>query len=459
MGCSLSKPRLFFDLFLSRFLSFTEMTPKERDRLTKELKSLKRKGGLARDLPKKARIEMTPKERDRLTKELKSLKRKGGLAGDLPKKARIGESSQAMPIQAMPDPEPATIVPSPTSSEEVIMAPKHYLAFTPAPRWVTHSSASKEQSEHTPSTSASTAQEPPLLASTPSTTSTPPIIFTPLAAEPLPSLISETYATTQASECTSSSRTFYGPTRMVHMWNRQHLMMVYYDAEGRPVIMAPKHYLAFTPAPRWVTHSSASKEQSEHTPSTSASTAQEPPLLTSTPSTTFTPPIIFTPLAAEPLPSLISETYATTQASECTSSSRTFYGPTRMVHMWNRQHLMMVYYDAEGRPDQLNTLVSEGPDTSGPHDHLSQEELEEALARVDHAVMQTDWAEERASHLESIMRDMMSTLNVHFGVTDFEDMLAHISAPTAAPTLTSALAPASTLAPGDNDDDVDLGDF
>ncbi|KAG1362713.1 hypothetical protein COCNU_10G009320 [Cocos nucifera] len=39
--------------------------------------------------------------------------------GDLPKKAHIGESSHTMPIQAMPTPETATTVPSPTPSEEV----------------------------------------------------------------------------------------------------------------------------------------------------------------------------------------------------------------------------------------------------------------------------------------------------------------------------------------------------
>ncbi|EHA8586791.1 hypothetical protein COCNU_scaffold000955G000020 [Cocos nucifera] len=90
------------------------MTPKERDHLTKELKCLKRKGGPIGDLPKKARIEMTPEERDHLTKGLECLKRKGG-----PKKARIGESSHAVPIQAMPVPEPATTIPSSTPSEEV----------------------------------------------------------------------------------------------------------------------------------------------------------------------------------------------------------------------------------------------------------------------------------------------------------------------------------------------------
>ncbi|KAG1363590.1 hypothetical protein COCNU_11G004170 [Cocos nucifera] len=63
--------------------------------------------------------EMTPKERDCLTKGLKSLKRKGGTVGDLPKKVRIGESNHAMLIQAMPAPEPATTIPSLIPFEEV----------------------------------------------------------------------------------------------------------------------------------------------------------------------------------------------------------------------------------------------------------------------------------------------------------------------------------------------------
>ncbi|EHA8591425.1 hypothetical protein COCNU_scaffold052174G000010 [Cocos nucifera] len=100
---------------------------------------------------------------------------------------------------------------------------------------------------------------------------------------------------------------------------------------------SPKCYLAFTPAPRWVTHSSASEEQSEHTPSTSTSTAQGPLPSTSTSPTT------------EPLPSPISETHATMQASECASSSQIFHGPTHMAHVWNHQHQVMVYYDAEER--------------------------------------------------------------------------------------------------------------
>ncbi|EHA8586714.1 hypothetical protein COCNU_scaffold000782G000010 [Cocos nucifera] len=63
--------------------------------------------------------EMTLEEHDHLTKGLKSLKKKDGLTGDLPKKARIGEFSHAIPIQAMPAPEPATIILSPTPSKEV----------------------------------------------------------------------------------------------------------------------------------------------------------------------------------------------------------------------------------------------------------------------------------------------------------------------------------------------------
>ncbi|KAG1366528.1 hypothetical protein COCNU_13G003180 [Cocos nucifera] len=89
----------------------------------------------------------------------------------------------------------------------VTMAPKYYLAFIPAPRRVTHSSTSKEQSKHTLSTSTLAAQGPPPLKSTPSMASTPPI------AESLPSSISEIHATTQAFECASSSRIFHGPTQ------------------------------------------------------------------------------------------------------------------------------------------------------------------------------------------------------------------------------------------------------
>ncbi|EHA8590195.1 hypothetical protein COCNU_scaffold016072G000010 [Cocos nucifera] len=63
--------------------------------------------------------EMTPKERDRLTKKLKSLKRKGDPIGDLPKKACTSESSHVVLIQAMPTSELATTVPSLTLSKEV----------------------------------------------------------------------------------------------------------------------------------------------------------------------------------------------------------------------------------------------------------------------------------------------------------------------------------------------------
>ncbi|EHA8591318.1 hypothetical protein COCNU_scaffold043140G000010 [Cocos nucifera] len=51
----------------------------------------------------------------------------------------------------------------------ITMAPKCHLAFTPAPRQVTRSSTSEEQSEYTPSTSTSIAQEPLPPASTPPT--------------------------------------------------------------------------------------------------------------------------------------------------------------------------------------------------------------------------------------------------------------------------------------------------
>ena len=66
-----------------------------------------------------------------------------------------------------------------------------------------------------------------------------------------------------------------------------------------------------------------------------------------------------------------------------------------------------------------------------------------------------DRVEEHTSHLKGIVRDMMSTLSMCFGVMDFEDMLARIPASASASAPTLALAPA----PDDDDDDVDLGDF
>ncbi|EHA8589391.1 hypothetical protein COCNU_scaffold009604G000010 [Cocos nucifera] len=91
---------------------------------------------------------------------------------------------------------------------------------------------------------------------------------------------------------------------------------------------------------------------------------------------------------------------------------------------------------------------------------ISWEELEEALTQADHATTRADWAEERASHLEGIVRDMIPTLSAHFGIIGFEDMLAHI--PAQALALVPAPARASALAHNDddnNDDDVDLEDF
>ena len=80
---------------------------------------------------------------------------------------------------------------------------------------------------------------------------------------------------------------------------------------------------------------------------------------------------------------------------------------------------------------------------------VSREKLEEALAWADHAATQADQAEECASHLKGIMRDMMSMLNARFEVMSFEDILARI--PALAPILASAF--------GDDDDDVDLENF
>ncbi|KAG1334431.1 hypothetical protein COCNU_03G005500 [Cocos nucifera] len=119
------------------------------------------------------------------------------------------------------------------------------------------------------------------------------------------------------------------------------------ERERDGITMVPKCHLVFTPVPQWVMHSSASEEQSEHTPFTSTSTAQGPPPSASTPSTISTPP------TAEPLPSSILETHAIMQASEYASSNRTFCGPIRMAHVWNRQHQVMVYYDAEERAQRL----------------------------------------------------------------------------------------------------------
>ncbi|KAG1330946.1 hypothetical protein COCNU_02G009140 [Cocos nucifera] len=352
----------------------------------------------------------------------------------------------------------------------VMMAPKHHLAFTPASRWVTRSSASEEQSEYTPSISTSAAQRPPPLISILQMVSTPP------TSEPPPSSISPTHATPPASECASSSRIFFDPTRMAHVRNRQHQMMVQYDLKerlvGKTVMMAPKHHLAFTPASRWVTRSSASEEQSEYTPSISTSAAQRPPPLISILQMVSTPP------TSEPPPSSISPTHATPPASECASSSRIFSDPTRMAHVRNRQHQMMVQYDLKerlvGKTDQLDVLVSEDPDTSDPHDHLSQilgpkhsgrircsrKELEAALAWADHAATRADWAEERTSHLADIVRDMVSMLSVRFGgvFMSFGDILACIPSPALAPAPAPAPPPTRGPSLGD-DDDVDLGDF
>ena len=69
------------------------------------------------------------------------------------------------------------------------------------------------------------------------------------------------------------------------------------------------------------------------------------------------------------------------------------------------------------------------------------------MAWADHAATRIDRAEEHASHLKGIVRDMMSMLSMHFRVMGFKNMLAHIS----------TLAPAPTS--GDDDDNIDLGDF
>ncbi|EHA8586875.1 hypothetical protein COCNU_scaffold001097G000030 [Cocos nucifera] len=139
--------------------------------------------------------------------------------------------------------------------------------------------------------------------------------------------------------------------------------------------------------------------------------------------------------------------------------------------------------------DQLDALTSESSDTSGPHDHLSlvlgskhsrrircrpehtltsywseasvssqtsgavsRKELEAVLAWADHAATWADQTEERASHLEDIMRDMVSTLSTYFegAFMGFEDMLVRIPAPALPPARASSF---------EDDDDVDLGDF
>ncbi|KAG1347620.1 hypothetical protein COCNU_06G014490 [Cocos nucifera] len=112
---------------------------------------------------------------------------------------------------------------------------------------------------------------------------------------------------------------------------------------------------------------------------------------------------------------------------------------------------------SDARPDTRQQAIGPRQASSQTFGDVNRKELEEVLARADHAATQTDRAEEHASHLEGIVRDMISMLSAYFGVTGFEDMLAHISASA----LTLAPAPAPTLAPGDDNDDndVDLSDF
>ncbi|EHA8586314.1 hypothetical protein COCNU_scaffold000179G000010 [Cocos nucifera] len=140
-------------------------------------------------------------------------------------------------------------------------------------------------------------------------------------------------------------------------------------------------------------HSSASEEQSEHTLSTSASATQEPP------SSASTPPMVSTPLATVPLPLSIFEAHATMQASKCASSSQIFHGPIRAS----------------------SSQIFHGPIPSAL-----------ALAPAPPSV---------PSLALGIVRDMMSMLSMYFGVMDFEDMLARISASAL------ALAPAPPSVP------------
>ncbi|KAG1363586.1 hypothetical protein COCNU_11G004130 [Cocos nucifera] len=62
---------------------------------------------------------MTLEEPNCLAKKIKFLKRKGSSIGEPPKKARTRESSQAVPIQAMPGPEPTTTASSSILPDEV----------------------------------------------------------------------------------------------------------------------------------------------------------------------------------------------------------------------------------------------------------------------------------------------------------------------------------------------------
>ncbi|KAG1330974.1 hypothetical protein COCNU_02G009420 [Cocos nucifera] len=101
------------------------------------------------------------------------------------------------------------------------------------------------------------------------------------------------------------------------------------------------------------------------------------------------------------------------------------------------------------------------------YDFLDHERARDARLKKIRELYQSykvDWAEEHTSHLESIMRDMMSMLSMHFEGTfkGFEDMLVCIPtlALTPAPASILASIPALARAPSPrDDDDTDLGDF
>ncbi|EHA8589584.1 hypothetical protein COCNU_scaffold011181G000010 [Cocos nucifera] len=171
--------------------------------------------------------------------------------------------------------------------------------------------------------------------------------------------------------------------------------------------------------------------------------------------------------------------------------SRIFCGSIHMVHVLNRQHQMMVQYDAEGRPvgktaQEMHSFFGvlrmyDFPDHKRTRDAQLKkikelyrgykEEFKEVLAWANHAAMWADWTEEHASHPKNIMRDMMLMLSIYFGgaFMSFEDILACIPAlaplapsSTLAPPPASAPTPALALAHApfpDDDDDIDLEDF
>ncbi|KAG1342376.1 hypothetical protein COCNU_05G006050 [Cocos nucifera] len=100
--------------------------------------------------------------------------------------------------------------------------------------------------------------------------------------------------------------------------------------------------------------------------------------------------------------------------------------------------------------------------SSHAFDVVSQEQLEEASARPDQATAWVAYAEERTSHLKSILSIMLMRLSSYFeaNFAGLEDMLADVPAlaPTAPPPSTPAPR-ARAPSPDDDDDDIDLRNF